>query len=84
MKVTFGFYGGAVVALLAAESLDQLLRRRSANRSPVALDHFEQSGRYHHHRHHYRPHSPLRSKPGHPTRSLCSRRSPHLSGGFSR
>ena len=79
MKVTFGFYGGAVVVLLAAESLDQLLRRRSANRSPVALDHFEQSGR-----HHYRPHSPLRSNPGHPTRSLCSRRSPHLSGGFSR
>jgi len=79
MKVTFGFYGGAVVVLLAAERIDQLLRRRSTNRSAIAFDHFERSVRYP-----YRHHSPLRSNPGRPTRSLCSRRSPHLSGGFSR
>ena len=83
MKVTFGFYGGAVVVLLAAERLDQLLRRRSAHRSTPTFDqhahlaHLAHLGRY-------RTHSPLRSSPGHPTRSLCSRRTPHLSGGFPR
>ena len=90
MKVTFGFYGGAVVVVLVAESLDQLLRRRSAHRSIPAheqLDHLTHSTHLIHSTHlthlaRYRSHSPLRSNPGRPTRSLCSRRTPHLSGGF--
>jgi len=92
MKVTFGFYGGAVVVLLAAEKLDQLLRRRSAHRSTPTFDHPGHPAHPGHPGHpghpahlaRYRTHSPLRSSPGHPTRSLCSRRTPHLSGGFPR
>lgn len=74
VKIAFGVYTSAALVMVVAETADRARRRRRGRPISTASE-FGPA-------HAYRTHSHLRSSPGRPTRTHCSRRSPHLSGGF--